>query len=78
MKQYKVHVFTGDVSGGGTDANVFLTVFGQLGDSGERKLLKSETHRNKFERNHVRWLRRSTSLQFLMVVLRCLCLCINR
>ncbi|XP_062503862.1 lipoxygenase homology domain-containing protein 1-like isoform X2 [Corticium candelabrum] len=52
VKQYKVHVFTGDVSGGGTDANVFLTVFGQLGDSGERKLLKSETHRNKFERNH--------------------------
>lgn len=54
VKQYKVHVFTGNVSGAGTDANVFLTMFGEVGDSGERKLVKSETHRNKFERNHVR------------------------
>merc|ERR1712136_470800 len=40
----------GDVSGAGTDSNVFLTMFGEHGDSGERKLLKSETHTDKFER----------------------------
>jgi hypothetical protein len=52
VKQYVVHVFTGNVNGAGTDANVYLTIFGEMGDSGERKLLKSETHQNKFERNH--------------------------
>ncbi len=45
---------TGDVYGGGTDANVFLTIYGDLGDTGERKLSKSETNSNKFERGCVR------------------------
>lgn len=45
---------TGDVYGGGTDANVFLTIYGDLGDTGERKLSKSETNGNKFERGSVR------------------------
>jgi len=49
-----VHVFTGDVFSAGTDANVFLTMFGENGDSGERKLLKSETNTDKFERGKVR------------------------
>ena len=49
-----VDVYTGDVRGAGTDANVFLTIFGDKGDSGERKLHKSETHSNKFERGQVR------------------------
>lgn len=51
---YKVSVMTGDVYGAGTDANVFLTVYGDLGDTGERKLRKSETNSNKFERGSVR------------------------
>nr|KAI8760088.1 lipoxygenase homology domain-containing protein 1-like [Biomphalaria glabrata] len=50
-KKYNVEVFTGDVSGGGTDANVFLTLFGDKGDSGERQLRNSETNKDKFERN---------------------------
>lgn len=45
---------TGDVYGAGTDANVFLTIYGDLGDTGERKLSKSETNSNKFERGSVR------------------------
>ncbi len=53
MKNYVVDVHTGDVRGAGTDANVFLTIFGDKGDSGERKLHKSETHSNKFERGQV-------------------------
>uniref|UniRef100_A0A7N8X6X4 Lipoxygenase homology PLAT domains 1a n=1 Tax=Mastacembelus armatus TaxID=205130 RepID=A0A7N8X6X4_9TELE len=50
---YKVSVMTGDVYGAGTDANVFLTIYGTLGDTGERKLSKSETNSNKFERGSV-------------------------
>ena len=46
-------VYTGDVSGSGTNANVFLTIFGDKGDSGERKLGKSDTHMDKFERKQV-------------------------
>ena len=51
---YEVHVYTGDVKSAGTDANVFLTMFGENGDTGERALSKSETHRDKFERGQVR------------------------
>ena len=40
--------------GAGTDANVFLTIYGDLGDTGERKLSKSEGNSNKFERGEVR------------------------
>lgn len=50
---YVVHVYTGDVLHAGTNANVFLTIFGENGDSGERKLNKSEKHMDKFERNQV-------------------------
>ena len=38
----------------GTNANVFATIYGENGDSGERKLQKSEKHMDKFERNQVR------------------------
>ncbi|XP_063398724.1 lipoxygenase homology domain-containing protein 1-like isoform X1 [Mytilus trossulus] len=51
-KNYEVSVFTGDESSAGTDANVFLNIVGENGDAGERKLVKSETHMDKFERNH--------------------------
>ena len=53
-----IHVYTGDVLHAGTNANVLITVFGENGDSGERKLNKSEKHMDKFERNQV------TSLHF--------------
>uniref|UniRef100_A0A8C5H2G2 Lipoxygenase homology domain-containing protein 1-like n=1 Tax=Gouania willdenowi TaxID=441366 RepID=A0A8C5H2G2_GOUWI len=49
----EVSVTTGDVYGAGTDANVFITLYGDLGDTGERKLRKSETNSNKFERGSV-------------------------
>uniref|UniRef100_A0A8C2ZJA1 Lipoxygenase homology PLAT domains 1 n=1 Tax=Cyclopterus lumpus TaxID=8103 RepID=A0A8C2ZJA1_CYCLU len=50
---YSVSVRTGDMYGAGTDANVFLTIYGDLGDTGERKLAKSENNKNKFERGEV-------------------------
>ena len=40
---------TGDVRGAGTDANVFAQLFGETGDTGERKL---ESSGNNFERAH--------------------------
>ncbi|XP_065818145.1 lipoxygenase homology domain-containing protein 1 [Labrus bergylta] len=50
---YNVTVRTGDMYRAGTDANVFLTIYGDLGDTGERKLAKSENNKNKFERGEV-------------------------
>lgn len=53
LVNYKVEVHTADKRGAGTDADVFVNLFGELGDTGERWLRKSETHRNKFERGNV-------------------------
>ena len=47
-------MYTGKKSGAGTDANVFLNIFGEQGDTGERRLKKSKTNRNKFEKGNVR------------------------
>ena len=49
---YKVDVTTGDLNGSGTDANVFLIILGEYGDSGEIALKNSETYKDKFERGH--------------------------
>lgn len=53
MKDYVVEVYTGNESRAGTNANVFLTLFGEFGDTGEKALLKSQTHTDKFERNQM-------------------------
>jgi len=50
-KIYNIKVVTGDKTGGGTDANVFLTLCGDNGQSPEFPLKDSETNRNKFERD---------------------------
>jgi lipoxygenase homology domain-containing protein 1 len=52
-KKYIIDVFTGDCKNSGTDANVFLTMYGKEGNSGERKLSSSKSNVNKFERNQV-------------------------
>ena len=46
--QYEVAIYTADVAYAGTDANVSLTVYGENGDSGQRKLTKKMV--NLFER----------------------------
>lgn len=51
---YEVYILTGDKLGAGTKAVVKLTVFGEYGNSGERQLLRSRTHRTKFQRGQVR------------------------
>lgn len=50
---YEVQVITGSVPKAGTDANVFLTIYGEeYGDTGERPLKKSDKS-NKFEQGQV-------------------------
>jgi len=36
--KYQVDVYTGDVWGGGTDANIYITLYGDRGDTGVRQL----------------------------------------
>ncbi|KAL2092881.1 hypothetical protein ACEWY4_012679 [Coilia grayii] len=48
--KYEIIVITGDVKAGGTDANVFITIYGVNGDSGKRPL--KQKFRNLFERGH--------------------------
>ena len=45
--KYKVSVYTGNKSGAGTDANVYITLFGENGDSGEKII---DNNKNNFER----------------------------
>ena len=49
---YVVKIHTSDKAGAGTDSNVFCTVWGEKGDSGERQMRKSENV-NKFEKAQV-------------------------
>ena len=53
MVKYLVQVYTGDVKKAGTDANVYIKIFGERGDTGKRPLLKSKTHLNKWEGGQV-------------------------
>lgn len=48
MTKYKVTVLTGDKRGAGTDADVSIVLYGNLGDSGEWKL--NNKTENNFER----------------------------
>lgn len=61
---YEVYVWTGDKLGAGTKAVVKLTVFGEYGNSGERQLLRSRTHRTKFQRGQVRSLFKQYGLSY--------------
>ena len=49
---YEVSVETGSEPGGDTDANVSLTVFGERGDTGKRRLVTSN-QRRKFQQGQV-------------------------
>ncbi|XP_069587457.1 lipoxygenase homology domain-containing protein 1-like [Ranitomeya imitator] len=53
VNQYIVSVHTGDHWGAETFANVYITLYGERGDSGARKLQKSSIPGDKFTRNKV-------------------------
>ena len=53
---YHIAVETGDCRNAGTDANVFVCLWGSNGDTGRRPLKYAASdarHRNKFERGHI-------------------------
>lgn len=46
---YNITVVTSDIRGAGTDANVFIQLYGERNDSGRHDLKFSKTNKNKFE-----------------------------
>ena len=50
---YKVSVTTGKKGGSGTDADVYLCIAGEKGDTGDRWLRKASKGINKFEKGDV-------------------------
>ena len=54
VHDYCVEVYTGDKFGAGTDANVYLEVCGDRGDTGQRHLHGTRTDGKMFERKMVR------------------------
>ena len=46
---YKITVKTSEEKGAGTDANVYVCLFGEHGDSGPLHLNNSETNKSPFE-----------------------------
>ena len=49
--EYTVTVRTSDVLGSGTDANVYIKLYGDLGDSGDVHLRQSVTNKSPFQNN---------------------------
>ncbi|MED6234118.1 Lipoxygenase y domain-containing protein 1, partial [Ataeniobius toweri] len=45
--KYVVSIFTADMKASGTDADVFINIFGEFGDTGERRL---DSDKNNFEK----------------------------
>jgi hypothetical protein len=49
---YKVFVKTSDIASAGTDANVYIQLFGKHSNTDRIELKSSGMHKNKFERGH--------------------------
>lgn len=54
MVVYEISVYTGTQPGAETNSNVHITIFGNQGDSGKRKLRKSSTNKVTFQRGQVK------------------------
>ena len=48
MTTYEVSVTTGDVKGAGTDANVYLTLYGETSDTGVLRHYRKDKSNAKF------------------------------
>ena len=53
VTKYIVQTVTGKEFGGGSDANIYITIFGEKGDTGKRFLSKSKEGKDKFEKGKV-------------------------
>ncbi|KAJ8306143.1 hypothetical protein KUTeg_016688 [Tegillarca granosa] len=51
--QYHVDVYTSNEPNAGTDANVYVQIFGERGDTGRRRLLSSQSNTRKFEQGAI-------------------------
>lgn len=51
--KYRVTIITGNITGSGTDASVYMSLVGDQGDTGERFMFLSKTNVNKFEKGNV-------------------------
>ncbi|WAR22969.1 LOXH1-like protein [Mya arenaria] len=49
LEKYEVSVYTSEQSKPNIEANMYLQIFGECGDTGFRKFMASKTHTNKFE-----------------------------
>jgi hypothetical protein len=49
---YQIRVTTGDVSKAGTDADVYIVLYGSKGETAKLTLRESQSFKNKFERGH--------------------------
>ena len=54
VHKYQVITYLGDVHQAGTDANVFVCVYGSLGSTGKRLLKHSLTSKDRFTQDQVR------------------------
>lgn len=61
-------MFTGTTWGAGTDANVYINVYGEVGDTGERRLRKSN-NLNKFEKGSVSFVSVSSRCAHFYVII---------
>ena len=50
METYHVYLTTSDERGAGTDANVYIILYGENDDTGQNFLKSSKTNKDKFER----------------------------
>lgn len=53
VARYRVTVCTGELEGAGTDANVYLCLYGDVGDTGERLLYNCRNNTDLFEKGNV-------------------------
>lgn len=51
LKKYDINVATSNIGYAGTDANIFIMLYGEKGDTGFLPLKKSKTHKLPFYRN---------------------------
>ena len=52
LETYHVYVTTGNVSGAGTDANVWITLFGENDDTGRLKIHKFTLYFKQFNKHN--------------------------
>ncbi|KAM8967369.1 oxygen-regulated protein 1 [Pelodytes ibericus] len=53
LLDYEISVYTGAISSAGKETNVYINIFGTSGDSGKRKLHKSQNQTFKFQKGQV-------------------------